>query len=410
MVIRSVPFRHLCDTPKRLQQFRERYGVLNDIRLELVPDDAMREASNINDNYRSISLLVHQLDICRALDYDSILGMIGIGLGRAAHILLDYTPTYTGGISLRPEARTQCPFSALKLYSQEQAGIPQVRIRESGASTSGHVTLISPADYFADPNMSRRINLAAMVGRSGSRVCSASSGSMLTTRATTSRSSPSSHLVDGRCKRSHQDAYEGKENEDQLSLYELFGDGHHLGSRPPASLIRSKRKNHPWIGSRGHQSLMEFAIQKMVEVFGRAYQGDTEVIRLTVENAGLLAKTNRLGEENFKLNDTAVQLGRQLESECGKGKEAEANFAKAIEELRKAEENMRIFEENISEAYDNGFNEASREFEDQVPCVLRKIWAKWCAYCLGQAGAGRLAPLGSGSSPRGSGPKHHGDQ
>lgn len=37
---------------------------------------------------------------------------------------------------------------------------------------------------------------------------------------------------------------------------------------------------------------------------------------------------------------------------------------KAMEELRKAEENVRIFEENISEAYDNGFDEASRQFED----------------------------------------------
>lgn len=62
------------------------------------------------------------------------------------------------------------------------------------------------------------------------------------------------------------------------------------------------------------------------------------------------------------------------------------NFAKVMEELGKAEENVRIFEENISEAYDNGFDEASRQFKDQVPRVVRKIWAKCWVYCLGQAG------------------------
>ncbi|KAG5536417.1 hypothetical protein RHGRI_023999 [Rhododendron griersonianum] len=73
------------------------------------------------------------------------------------------------------------------------------------------------------------------------------------------------------------------------------------------------------------------AIQKMIEVCGRARHGDAE----------------------------------QLKTERGKGKEAEANFAKAMEELGKAEENVRIFEENISEAYENGFDKASRQFEDQ---------------------------------------------
>lgn len=66
---------------------------------------------------------------------------------------------------------------------------------------------------------------------------------------------------------------------------------------------------------------------------------------------------------------------------------------KAMEELRKAEENVRIFEENISEAYDNGFDEASRQFEDQVPRVVRKILAKCWAYCLGQAGVQEDSPL-----------------
>lgn len=44
-----------------------------------------------------------------------------------------------------------------------------------------------------------------------------------------------------------------------------------------------------------------------------------------------------------------------------------------MEELGKAEENVRIFEENISEAYENGFDKASKQFEDQVPGVIRKI-------------------------------------
>lgn len=57
-------------------------------------------APNINDGLRIISPLVHQLDIRRAIDYDGIPGVVGAGLGWAAHILLGYTPTYTGGISL----------------------------------------------------------------------------------------------------------------------------------------------------------------------------------------------------------------------------------------------------------------------------------------------------------------------
>lgn len=57
------------------------------------------------------------------------------------------------------------------------AGIPQVQIKDSGASSSGHVTHISPSDYFVEQDMSRRLNLAAMVGRSGSRPSSASHSS-----------------------------------------------------------------------------------------------------------------------------------------------------------------------------------------------------------------------------------------
>lgn len=44
----------------------------------------------------------------------------------------------------------------------------------------------------------------------------------------------------------------------------------------------------------------------MVEVCGRARQGDAEVTKLTAENAKLLGEVNRLGEENFKFKDTAV--------------------------------------------------------------------------------------------------------
>lgn len=125
----------------------------------------------------------------------------------------------------------------------------------------------------------------------------------------------------------------------------------------------------------------------MIEVCGRACHGDVEVTNR------LLGENNRLGEENFKLRDAATQLGQQLETERGKGKEAEANFAKAMEELGKAEENVRIFEENISEAYDNGFDEASRQFEDQVQGVIRKIRAKCWAHCLGQVGVAYNSPL-----------------
>lgn len=78
-------------------------------------------APNINDSHRIISPLVHRLDICRALDYDGIPSVVGAGLGRAAHILLGYTPSYTWGITLRPEPRTKHPFPAPELYTQEQA-------------------------------------------------------------------------------------------------------------------------------------------------------------------------------------------------------------------------------------------------------------------------------------------------
>ncbi|KAG5524087.1 hypothetical protein RHGRI_030924 [Rhododendron griersonianum] len=145
-------------------------------------------------------------------------------------------PTYTGGISLHPIARTQHPFPALELYTQEQAGpscshsrrhnrrapavtfvlqqgevdlpegIPQVYLSDTGASTSSHGTLIPPPppEYFADPDMSRRLNLAAMVGRSGSLTPSASPSTTPIARAPTSShalalgSSSSGLLADAR--------------------------------------------------------------------------------------------------------------------------------------------------------------------------------------------------------------------
>ncbi|KAF7146559.1 hypothetical protein RHSIM_Rhsim04G0164700 [Rhododendron simsii] len=118
------------------------------------------EAIGITDGRRSS--LVHQLDIRRALNYDGIPSHTS--LGRVAHILLEYNPSYIGGISLRPEARTQCPFPALELYIEQATGpsrprrncraqtvivaaqrgeidlpegVPQVWIKDSSASSSG---------------------------------------------------------------------------------------------------------------------------------------------------------------------------------------------------------------------------------------------------------------------------------
>lgn len=64
-----------------------------------------------------------------------------------------------------------------------------------------------------------------------------------------------------------------------------------------------------------------------------------------------------------------------------------------MEELGKAEENVRIFEENMSESFNNGFDDASRQFELQVPSVVRKIWAKCWAHCLTRVGMSENSPL-----------------
>lgn len=42
-MIRTGRFRRLCDTLERLSQFRERYGIPDDIHLELAPVDANRD-------------------------------------------------------------------------------------------------------------------------------------------------------------------------------------------------------------------------------------------------------------------------------------------------------------------------------------------------------------------------------
>lgn len=55
-------------------------------------------------------------------------------------------------------------------------------------------------------------------------------------------------------------------------------------------------------------SLSPQAIQKMIEVCGRARHGDAEVTRLTAKNDILLGENNKPGE-NFKLRDAAMQLG-----------------------------------------------------------------------------------------------------
>lgn len=57
------------------------------------------------------------MDILRALDFDGNED-VRVGLGRAAHILLGYAPTYTRGISLRAESRTWRPFPAPENYAE----------------------------------------------------------------------------------------------------------------------------------------------------------------------------------------------------------------------------------------------------------------------------------------------------
>ncbi|KAI8543104.1 hypothetical protein RHMOL_Rhmol08G0192500 [Rhododendron molle] len=61
------------------------------------------------------------------------------------------------------------------------------------------------------------------------------------------------------------------------------------------------------------------AIQKMIEVCGRACHGDAKLTRLTAKNDRLLGENNRLGEENSKLRDVATQLGQQPETRAREG-------------------------------------------------------------------------------------------
>ncbi|KAG5524150.1 hypothetical protein RHGRI_030971 [Rhododendron griersonianum] len=261
-----------------------------------------RIAPNINDNHRTISSLVRQLDIHRALDYDGIPGVIGTGLGRAAHILLNYHPTST------------------------------------------------PAG-----------------------------------RATTSGSPSTGLLADARRKWSHQDAFGGEDNEDQLSLRK-FQELNAAFARTPAPLQASQ------LASSSSSSPVVWALaflrgNRPVSVEDSAGSLETAIALAY----GLLLPPDMIKEKESsldRLERTAVLHGIR-----DKRKEADANFTKAKEELGKAKENVRIFEENMSEAFNNGFDDASRQFEDQVPGVIRKIWAKCWAYCLGQAGVQEDLPL-----------------
>ncbi|KAF7149413.1 hypothetical protein RHSIM_Rhsim03G0134700 [Rhododendron simsii] len=111
------------------------------------------------------------------------------------------------------------------------------------------------------------------------------------------------------------------------------------------------------------------AIQKMLEVTGRARHDEAKVLRLTTENTCLLHSNNKPGEENFKLKDATAQLARQLEAEQVKRKKAEESSAQAAEELEK------------------------KNFEEQIPGVTQKIWAASWKRCLEQAGIHEDSPL-----------------
>ncbi|KAF7126289.1 hypothetical protein RHSIM_Rhsim11G0001300 [Rhododendron simsii] len=270
--------------------------------ISLQQDFLVSSPPNINDNHRAISSLVHQLDIRCALDYDGIPGVIGTGLGRAAHILLDYHPTpKSWPTPLIPTivaaSAVTAPLRLLHRRGKLSFPLASPKSGSSGASSSGHVTHISPSDYFAEKDMSRRLNLAAMVGRSGSRPSSASHSSTPAGRATTSGSLPQAFLP-------------MLVASDFLTSALLFS----VYSKDDGSMCEGP-------------------------------QGDVAVTGLIAENARLLGENNKLD----------------------KRKVADANFTKAMEELGKAEENVRIFEENMSEAFNNGFDDASMQFEDRVP-------------------------------------------
>ncbi|KAG5553706.1 hypothetical protein RHGRI_011557 [Rhododendron griersonianum] len=113
----------------------------------------------------------------------------------------------------------------------------------------------------------------------------------------------------------------------------------------------------------------------MLEVTVRARRSEAEVPRLTTENTNLLHSNNKLGEENFKLKDTAAQLGRRLEAEESGRKEAEENFEQAAAQLEKKTEDLLILEDNYAKAYNNGFDAATKDFEEQIPGVTQNIWA-----------------------------------
>ncbi|KAG5540887.1 hypothetical protein RHGRI_020954 [Rhododendron griersonianum] len=240
--------------------------------------------------------------------------------------------------------------------------------------------------------MSRRLNLAAMVGRAWPCASFASPGSKPSVRPPSSSQTPASSsspkglLVDDRHKRPRRDAFGEEDDEDELSLQDL--QARHASAAwtptPPSDSVGSLEtaialaqgfllppdmvKEKELSLERLERTVVSHSIRsipKIIEVYAWARQRDAETARLTAENAKLLAENNRLGEENFKLRDTTAQMGQQLEIEQGKRKDAEADFAKAMEELGKAEENVQIFEENMSEAFSYGFDDASQQFENQ---------------------------------------------
>ncbi|KAI8530224.1 hypothetical protein RHMOL_Rhmol11G0039400 [Rhododendron molle] len=169
-----------------------RIGALREMNLEYFAIDS--QPPNINDNHRTISSLVHQLDIRRALNYDGIPGVTGTGLGQAARVLLDYHPT--SGYS----------HLSLRLFCLTRHVLPP--------KPHGH------GCSFRFPS-------------------SASHCSTLAGRATTSGSPSIGLLVDARRKRSHQDAFGGEDNEDKLSLCK-FQELNVAFARTPAPLPASQ--------------------------------------------------------------------------------------------------------------------------------------------------------------------------
>lgn len=87
--------------------------------------------------------------------------------------------------------------------------------------------------------------------------------------------------------------------------------------------------------------------------------------------------------------------------EEAKKKEAEGSFVQAAEQLEKTSGDLKILEDNYGEAYNNGYDMATKDFEDQIPDITRKIWASYWKRCLEQAGVHEDSPLGTRPGPEG---------